>query len=360
MKYVKIRKVRGPNNLQKYWRKRIKYKKRTKKKNIFKLYFYYKFFVIFILCFLFYILININNSKEGRIFIIFMYNNEAEMAYVHIWRLYNYVDKFIIIVSNITFTGLSKNISFAPFEDKIKPYMNKIDIVYFNNICNKKEYPTDNLVWCLEKSQRDYAMPFIEEKYNPNENDLIAIVDIDEIFTREGIQYVKNNPPKDFYSVKGAMYFPYYYHKCEDWYFGKVVRYSKNMTTLSKYRFSVKMNDTLKYNSSSKALITHCSYCYKSLEEYKNKLKSFSHQEYNKPPYITNNWIFRSHYCRIKINSPPGFDEPYEGWRHLIPDDPRLKFLIDPSFMYPLNLTTFKEKDLEGMCGRSFKRTPFE
>ena len=31
---------------------------------------------------------------------------------------------------------------------------------------------------------------------------------------------------------------------------------------------------------------------------YKNKLISFIHQEYNKPSYNINNWIFKSHYCR--------------------------------------------------------------
>ena len=37
-----------------------------------------------------------NNSFNGTIFVSFMYNNEAEMAYIHLWRLYDYVDKFIL------------------------------------------------------------------------------------------------------------------------------------------------------------------------------------------------------------------------------------------------------------------------
>lgn len=55
-----------------------------------------------------------------------------------------------------------------------------------------------------------------------------------------------------------------------------------------------------------------------------------------------------------------GIDEPYEGWRHLIPDDSRLRYLIDPSFMYPLNLTTYTQKDLVKMCDRKYRRIPFE
>jgi len=301
-----------------------------------------------------------NNSFHGRIFLSFMYNNEAEMAYIHIWRLYDYVDRFIIMVSNKTHSNIPKTFSFKPYEENIRLYMNKVDIVYFNNICNKKAYFSFNPVWCFEKSQRDYAKNYIEEHYNPTEDDLIVVVDIDEIFTREGIEYVKKNPPKKFYSIKGSMYFPYYYHKVQNWYKGCVIRYNKNLPTLSIIR-SMRSKQMLQYkNNPSRPLITHCSYCFKELEQYKNKIKSFSHQEFNKPPYITNNWIFKSHYCREKINSPPGRDEPYEGWRHLIPDDPRLKYLIDPSFMYPLNLTTYTKKDLKKLCDRKYRRTPFE
>jgi len=239
--------------------------------------------------------------------------------------------------------------------------MDKVDIVNFNNICNKEEYNGSSIAWCIEHSQRDYAKTYIEEKYNPTENDLLIVADLDEILTREGIQYIKNHPPKHFYCIKGSMYFPYYYHNVQGWDWAFAIRYNKSMLPLSRYRGKTK-NNTLTYDyNPSKPLITHCSYCFKDIEEYKNKLKSFAHEEYSGPPYTTNNWIFRSHYCRAKLNSyPGGYDEPYEGWRHLIPDDKRLKYLMDPSFMYPLNETTYTEKDLERMCFRKFNRTPFE
>ena len=306
---------------------------------------------------------NFSSHYDGRIFLCTLYNNEAEMAYIHIWRLYNYVYKFIIVTNNITYTGNPKNITFKPFEKDIQPYMDKVEVVYFNNVCNKKEYPKKNRVWCNELSQRDYAKIFIEEHFSPTEKDLLIIADIDEILTREGINYIKHNPPKEYYFLKGTVYFPYYYHKLEDWNKSLVIRYHKNMTTISKYRKrkSRKRNTLTYLNDPKKPLITHCSYCFKYLEEYKNKLKSFSHQEYNKKPYTTNNWIFKSHYCREKIGSPPeGYDETYEGWKHLIPDDERLKYLIDRSFMYPLNQTTYTEKDLYSMCKKEYNRTPFE
>jgi hypothetical protein len=341
-------------------------RRRMKKKYKYNLFLFFKTrFCKIILIFIFFTFLFynfkkniVNKNTNGRIFVCLIYNNEGDTIYIHIWRLYNYIDKFIIIVANKTFSGIPKNFSFSPFEKEIKKYMNKIDIVNFDNICNKKEYPFDNEIWCFEKSKRDYAKTYLEKYYNLTENDFMVIADVDEIFTREGIEYVKKNPPIDYYHVKGSMYFPYYYHKVADCDSVSVVRYQKNMKTLSKVRGNKKK--TLTFNGTSKPLVTHCSYCFNDLEKYKNKIRSFSHQEFNREPYITNNWIFKSHYCREKINSPPGYDETYEGWKHLIPNDQRLKFIIDPSFEYPLNLTTYSKKDLETMCDRKYKRTPFE
>ena len=175
------------------------------------------------------------------------------------------------------------------------------------------------------------------------------------------MEYILDHPPKTYYFIKGSMHFPYYYHKVEDWDKGCALRYSKSLKPLNHYRY-IHLHDTiLKYeNNPLKPLITHCTYCLNNIEKYKNKLKSFAHQEYNREPFITNDWIFKSHYCRIKIRSPPGHDEPYEGWRHLIPDDKRLKFLVDPSFMYDLSQTNYTKKDLETLCGREYRRTQFE
>ena len=302
------------------------------------------------------------NSTKGRIFYCTTYNNEAEILYTLIWRLYDYVDKFIIVISNRTYSGKPKNFTLKSFEENIKQYNDKIDFVNYDNICNKKEYPRDNDIWCREKCQRDYAKYYIESKYNPTEKDLLIVVDLDEIVTREGIQYIKNNPPKEIKHIQGSLYFPYYYHKIGNWNLGFVVRYNKNMKTLSRCRgIGTEENNIIRYEyNPSKPLITHCSYCFKNIEEYKNKLMSYSHKEFNKPPYITNDWIFKSHYCREKIVYHPGNDEPYEGWRHLIPDDERLKNLFDRSYMYNISQTSYTEKDLENLCNRIFNRTPFE
>ena len=106
--------------------------------------------------------------------------------------------------------------------------MDKIEFIHFDNICDRNLYPYDGMVWCIDKSQRNYAKYYLEQHYNLTENDLIIAVDIDEILTREGIEYIMNHPPKTYYFIKGSVYFPYYYHKVGDWDRGSVSRYNKN------------------------------------------------------------------------------------------------------------------------------------
>ena len=45
----------------------------------------------------------------------------------------------------MTHSGLPKNITFEPFEENINLYKDKIDIIYYDNVYNKKEYPSYNL-----------------------------------------------------------------------------------------------------------------------------------------------------------------------------------------------------------------------
>ena len=79
-----------------------------------------------------------------------MYRNEADTLYIHLWRLYDYVDKFIIVFSNATYTGIPQNLTFEPFEKEIKQYMDKVDIAYFDHTCNRVLYPESPQLRCID------------------------------------------------------------------------------------------------------------------------------------------------------------------------------------------------------------------
>ena len=55
--------------------------------------------------------------------------------------LYLYINKFIIVVSNITHFGKLKKITFKSFAKNMSYFIVKIDIVYYDNVYNRKEHP---------------------------------------------------------------------------------------------------------------------------------------------------------------------------------------------------------------------------
>ena len=300
----------------------------------------------------------LNNVTSIRIFDTFMYNNEADMLYIHIWRLYYYIDYFIILTSPVSFSGFSRTISFHPYEKELEKFKDKMHIVTIDKrMCDKENHPDSNPAWCSEFSMRDYAKNVIENDFNATTDDIILITDCDEIFTRDAILKIRENPPDTFYWVRGVSYFPYYFHFLQEWNPVLVVRYSKDMKPLSIQRASMD-----RHAISNEVWVTHCSYCFPTLEQFKYKIQTFSHQEYNQWPYNTNDYIFRLHYCREHFNVYPGhtYDvtEPYTYDIHqYIPDDRRLDYLFDPSFEYPLNLTSYNESSLKTICnGNVFNR----
>lgn len=80
---------------------------------------------------------------------IFTYHQESTMLSIRLFRMDKYVDCFIVVTSNTTFSGLPLEISFAPFESFINKYERKL-ILY--KITHPKEC---KITWCREEYQRN-------------------------------------------------------------------------------------------------------------------------------------------------------------------------------------------------------------
>ena len=291
-----------------------------------------------------------NISRNFRIFDTFMYNNEASQAYIRIWRYYPYVDYFIIIYCNKSHSGQAKTITFEPFTKEIEQYKDKIRLVSFSpeeSIHNYNEPQS----WKLEMSQRDFAIPYIEKHFNITTNDVITVSDCDEILTRKALRYIIRNPPEPYYIVPGKTYFPYYFHKIADWNVSYVIRYQPNLLLSTKRKFNAYKRTP--HPDFPFSFVTHCSYCFPNISVYLNKFTSFAHTEYNKPPYTTPEWIFKSHYCRRFLKQPDdnlGEDEDIAGLEDLFPPDERLSYLWDPSYEYNISETSYSELNLSTLC----------
>ena len=114
-----------------------------------------------------------------KIFDCFMYFDEDLILDLRLNALNNFVDKFIIVESNITHTGKSKTLKFDI--NKFKKFENKIDyrpienLTIDKNLKIKENWSRHHLI---DQSIRNSIASYIDDA---SENDWIIISDIDEI-----------------------------------------------------------------------------------------------------------------------------------------------------------------------------------
>ena len=98
----------------------------------------------------------------------------------------------------------------------------------------------------------------------------------------------------------------------------------------------------------------HCTYCFPTLEMYVNKFKSFAHTEFNSYPYTNESYIFKRHYCRLVFHTSRGLRRQSVSAQILVPNDPRINFLIDQNYRLDITKTIYNESDLPKLCQDSY------
>ena len=120
---------------------------------------------------------------KNKLYDCFIFNNETDLLDLRLNILNNYVDYFVIVESEETFTGLKKKLVFdiknyAKFKDKI---------IYA--VINK--FPENfTSAWQNESFQRNYLLNLLD---NANSEDFIMISDLDEIPNLENINLIDYN-----------------------------------------------------------------------------------------------------------------------------------------------------------------------
>jgi beta-1,4-mannosyl-glycoprotein beta-1,4-N-acetylglucosaminyltransferase len=214
-----------------------------------------------------------------KIYDCFLYNGESDILNLRLHELNDVVHKFIIVEGAFNFKGESKQLKFklddfSSFKDKI---------IY--KVCDTLPQPN---AWINEKNQRN----FLKEGFRGlvlYENDIILISDVDEI--PDALE-IKNLKSLNFKGVK-TFYSNYYYYntQClkESKWPGTVIVDAAHFT--NKYAFSFEEIRKQRHNFE---LIGkdgdytsggwHFSY-FGGVQNIIEKIKSFSHQEYNNETY---------------------------------------------------------------------------
>ena len=212
-----------------------------------------------------------------NIFDCFIYNNEAMILDLRLSYLNKYVKKFIIVESKYTHQGnLKKN--FLDLND-FKKYKDKIDY----NLIDK--FPENLSNWGRENYQRNFLMNSIKDL---NENDYIMISDLDEIPNLRNLNSIVKSKFTAFQQTNYSFKFNLKNITFPIWYGTKLCKkkYLKSPQWLRDQK--VKKYSILKFYKIKWNIIQnggwHFSYIMNP-NEISEKIKSFSHAEYNLDKY---------------------------------------------------------------------------
>lgn len=130
----------------------------------------------------------------------FMFFNEFDILEGRLEYLYDHVDYFVIVESNITQSGDTKPMHFMNNMSRYKKYLDKV--LYFPFITKRSNYDYDRVPsferdyntgpWQLENAQRNYISKALELF---DDDAIIVISDLDEIPHKECF-----NVAKDYFS----------------------------------------------------------------------------------------------------------------------------------------------------------------
>jgi len=242
--------------------------------------------------------------EQMKIIDCFTFYNEIELLYYRLSILYEFVDFFVIVESNITHSGKKKDLIFESLKktDRFISFLNKIIYVIDTGLVENpiiENYEYTNSIWLNENHQRNTINDGIDKiKHILIPTDFIIISDLDEIPKPSMLQELKSikqvHKLKQAYALVEDMYF--YNLTCFQyktrWINSKMVQYGVYCSLFDNSPQKIRL-----YHESNPNYFTciesagwHLSY-FTNIDGIINKLNAFSHQELNTDKYKNTQYI---------------------------------------------------------------------
>jgi beta-1,4-mannosyl-glycoprotein beta-1,4-N-acetylglucosaminyltransferase len=190
-------------------------------------------------------------------------------------ELKDVVDYFVLVESDMTF---NKNRKHFIFEDN-KHLFDSYNIIHVKHFSSKFDSAWDN-----EKQQRNAIMDGLNV-ISPKFSDIIIINDVDEIPNRETLLSLKNSGIDTIYTLEQDIF--YYNFNCKfdgSWYHPKIMNYKTLLDCGDPESARFSMCPTISNGG------WHLTY-FGDVDFIVNKIKNFSHTEYNNETYLNKSQI---------------------------------------------------------------------
>ena len=202
----------------------------------------------------------------------FMFYNELDLLEIRLNELNDVVDKFIISECTRTFSNQPKELLLEKHKERFKKFWHKIEHI----IIDENDLPYFNDSWTYENYQRNIMSKALE---NCNSNDIIIISDLDEIPDIKVIKELKGFEGIKILEMKQYNFYLNYLNSKEPvWKRGTRVFHYKEL--LNNNLTGIRLSEGSHIENAG----WHFSFL-GGVEKVKEKIESFSHQEYNNEYY---------------------------------------------------------------------------
>ncbi|GKT44361.1 uncharacterized protein ColSpa_04542 [Colletotrichum spaethianum] len=215
--------------------------------------------------------------QKRKIYDLLLVNTEMEMLEIRIGQMAPYIDYFVILESDLTFTDQPKPLFVKDNWELFKPWHEKMILRTMD-----LEALKTGTTWDREHASRnamyEQVIPTLVDEQAANIDDVLIVSDVDEIPKPEVLRALRNCNVPVRNNIHSDFYYYSYQWRTGDWPHPQATLYRGADTVLP---------SDLRYGPGHDFLYGgwHCSYCFGTVEEMAEKINSFSHSEFNKPEF---------------------------------------------------------------------------
>jgi beta-1,4-mannosyl-glycoprotein beta-1,4-N-acetylglucosaminyltransferase len=150
-----------------------------------------------------------------KIYDCFTFNNEIDLLKLRLEFLYEHVEKFVIVESNVTFSGKPKQFHLLENWAQFSKWANKIKYLQYQpsiagmNFAKPEQCDFGHAAWQIESGQRNHLY---EPLKNLNDDCMIIVSDVDEIWNPQTLKSVRLDLAMP--AIRLEMEFYYFYVNC--------------------------------------------------------------------------------------------------------------------------------------------------
>lgn len=230
-------------------------------------------------------------SGQRKVYDLFMVNSELDFLEIRLRTMYDYVDYFVVVESPKTFQGNPKPLTIRDAWDTFAPYHAKM-------IYHELQFPegwNPPRAWDYEDLQRDavldQVLPSLEGRQAPRLGDVLLVADVDEIPRPATLLLLRTcNFPRRLTLSSRFYYYSYQFlHAGPEWPHPQATYYEGASRTLKPTNLRNGDGGLPGLRELEKAALGnaawHCSSCFATVDEFLNKMASFSHGWMNRKEF---------------------------------------------------------------------------